>query len=289
MEIIPRLSKNQRRQCDIEIYPYLRDHCFDGKIILPAVEALIVLARAVKINYPMMEINCLRNAIFSRLLIISPDSECQPVFVDMENSNQGGILASLLTLVKSKTGTISRTVEHARVEFTAADYKEFCPPPFRTVSKLKGDCISIPSATIYRELVPFGKSFQNIIGDLSVSSEGALAYISGGNGEADEDLLGSPFPMDAVMHAACVWGQRFAGTIPFPVGFRKRVIYQKTKKGEEYLGRVMPLKINKDSLVFDAWIYDKGDKIYESIEGIEMKDVSGGRLKPPEWILVDSG
>ena len=79
-------------------------------------------------------------------------------------------------------------------------------------------------------------AYQNIVGDLSVSPEGALAYISGGDNEADENLLGSPFPLDAAMHAACVWGQRFAGIVSFPVGFEKRIIYQKTKKGDDYLG-----------------------------------------------------
>ena len=142
----------------------------------------------------------------------------------------------------------------------------------------------MPSATVYRELVPFGAAYQNIISDLSVSSEGALAYISGGNNEADEDLLGSPFPFDALMHAACVWGQRFSGIVSFPVGFEKRVIYQKTKKREEYLGRVVPVSVTRESLVFNAWIYDKNDVMCESISGIKMMDVTRGRMRPPDWI-----
>jgi hypothetical protein len=142
----------------------------------------------------------------------------------------------------------------------------------------------VPSTTIYRELVPFGTAYQNIIGDLSVSPKGALAYLSGGGNEADEDLLGSPFPLDAAMHAACVWGQRFSGIVPFPTGFEKRIIYQKTKKGGAYLGRVVPVKVNHESLIFDAWIYDLDGIMYESISGIQMRDVSQGRLRPPEWI-----
>jgi hypothetical protein len=88
------------------------------------------------------------------------------------------------------------------------------------------------------------------------------------------------------MHAACVWGQRFAGIVPFPVGFEQRIVYQKTKKREEYLGRVVPSSINKESLLFDAWIY-KEDVIYESISGIKMMDVTKGRMRPPDWIKVD--
>ena len=133
------------------------------------------------------------------------------------------------------------------------------------MEKLGGKSISVPAATIYRELVPFGRAYQNIIGDLTVSPEGALAYLSGGNVEADDSLLGSPFPLDAAMHAACVWGQRFSGMVPFPTGFEKRFIYQKTKKGDSYLGRVMPVKVDQQSLMFDAWIYGLDGVIYEAI------------------------
>jgi hypothetical protein len=286
MEIVPRLNQKKRYPWNIEIYPYLCDHYFDGKVILPAVELLIVLARVVKNNFPQINISYLHKARFFRFLSIPPDTRHLAVVVDIETADYG-VVASLLTSVKSKDGKISRTVEHARVEFAAADSAPSSVPPFRVVNKLEGDCISVPSTTIYRELVPFGTAYQNIIGDLSVSPKGALAYLSGGGNEADEDLLGSPFPLDAAMHAACVWGQRFGGIVPFPTGFEKRVIYQKTKKGGAYLGRVVPVNVNHESLIFDAWIYDLDGIMYESISGIQMRDVSQGRLRPPLWIKTE--
>jgi Polyketide synthase dehydratase len=283
MEIIPRLNQKKRYPSNIEVYPYLHDHHFEGKIILPAVEVLIVLARVVKNNFPQINISYLYKARFFRFLSILPDARRLEVFVDIETTDDG-VVALLLTSVKSKTGTISRTVEHARVEFSAADSAPYSAPPFRIVNKLKGNCIGVPSTTIYRDLVPFGTAYQNIVGDLSVSPEGAVAYLSGGGNEADEDLLGSPFPLDAAMHAACVWGQRFGGIVPFPTGFEKRVIYQKTKKGGAYLCRVVPVKVDHESLIFDAWIYDLDGIMFESISGIQMRDVSQGRLRPPDWI-----
>jgi hypothetical protein len=140
----------------------------------------------------------------------------------------------------------------------------------------------VPSTAIYRELVPFGTAYQNIVGDLSVSPEGALAYISGGGNEANEDLLGSPFPLDAAMHAACFWGQRFTNIVSFPVGFEKRIIYKKTKKGGVYLGRIVPVNVRQNSLIFDVWIYDSEGTICESVSGIQMRDVSQGRLILPD-------
>jgi len=289
MEIVSGINiKKKRCSFNVEVYPYLLDHYLEGKAIFPAVEALIVLARAIQTVYSQSALNSLKSASFPRFLNIMPETKLQPVVIDIEDTADDGIVASLLTSIKSKTGNISRGVEHARATFSTADSTEGCASPFHKVEKMEGECISIPSITIYHELVPFGKAYQNIIGDLSVSTKGALAYVYGGNGEADDELLGSPFPLDAVMHAACVWGQRFSDRVCFPVGFEKRVIHQKTKKGKEYLGRVFPVSVTQDALVFDAWIYDKDDKLCESINGIQMKDVTKGRMRPPEWIKTAS-
>ena len=270
---------------DMQVSSYLRDHYWEGKAVLPAVEAMIILALAVKTYCPQLEINCLRHASFSRFLTIAPATDCLPLLIDMEGSTGGGMIASLLTSIQSKTAGIRREIEHASVEFSHADFSGGDTPPFQKVNKLEGDCISVPAGTIYRDLVPFGKAYQNIVGDLAVSSRGALAYVSGGEGEADDDLLGSPFPLDAVLHAACVWGQRFADRVCLPVGFEQRIIYQKTIKGEEYLGRIMPVNGTQEALMFDAWIY-KNDALCEKINGIQMKDVTKGRIVPPDWIRL---
>jgi hypothetical protein len=284
MDIVPQINKKTRYPSEIEVSPYLRDHHFEGKAILPAVEALIALAKVVKLHFPQIRINSLFKASFPRFLFIAPETERLAVWVDIENAAKDRIAAVLLTSIESKTGGIRRALEHARVEF-ATDDSASCPAaPFRVVEKLGGGCIRVPAAAIYRDLVPFGPAYQNILGEAALSPEGALAHLSGGNYEADENLLGSPFPLDAAMHAACVWGQRFSGRVAFPTGFEKRFIYQKTKKGGSYLGRVVPVNIDHKSLMFDAWIYDLNGVIYEAIRGIKMRDVTQGRLHPPQWI-----
>jgi hypothetical protein len=284
MDIVPQINKKSRHPSAIEVSPYLRDHHFEGKVILPAVETLIALAHVVELNFPQIRLNCLLKAIFPRFLFIAPETQRLAVFVDLENVQNDHVIAVLLTSIKSKQSGIGRALEHARVKFAADDSAPHPAVPFRVSEKLEGECIRIPAATIYRELVPFGTAYQNIIGDLAVSPEGALAYLSGGNYEADENSLGSPFPLDAAMHAACVWGQRFSDIVPFPTGFEKRLIYQKTKKGDHYLGRIAPVRIDRESLLFDAWIYDLNGVIYEAISGIKMRDVTQGRLHPPQWI-----
>ena len=284
MDIVSKINRKSRYPLAIEVSPYLRDHHFEGKVILPAVEILIALARVVKLNFPQMSINCLLKASFPRFLFIPPETRRLAIFVDLENVGNDTIAAVLLTSMKSKKIGIGRTLEHARVEFATDDSADCPKAPFRVVDKLEGECLCVPATTIYRELVPFGAAYQNIIGDLVISPEGALAYLSGGNYEADENLLGSPFPLDAAMHAASIWGQRFSDIVPFPTGFEKRLIYQKTRKGGSYLGRVVAVSIDRESFLFDAWIYDLNGVIHETISGIKMRDVTQGRLHPPQWI-----
>jgi hypothetical protein len=284
VDFVPQIGKTIRYPSTLEVSPYLRDHHLEGKVILPAVESLVALACVVKLHFPEMSIPCLLRASFRRFLSIAPEARRLAVFIDIENIGHDTITAVLLTSMKSKTDAISRTLEHARVEFPANASASFPAAPFRVVETLGGKCISVPAATIYSELVPFGAAYRNIIGELAVSPEGALAHLSGGNYEANEDLLGSPFPLDAIMQAACIWGQRFGGIVPFPTGFEKRLIFQRTRKQCHYLGRVVPVKVDQESLMFDAWIYDSGGVIYETIEGIRMRDVTQGRMRPPQWI-----
>ena len=273
-----------RQLMEIEIYPYLYDHHLEGRAFFPAVEALITLACAVKSNFPKACINNLEEAAFPRFLVIPKDTKVLNVSVDLETGDDSAITASLLTAVKSKAGNIRRSVEHARVKFSTTSGREAPPPSFSDRGKMKDGCINVPAVAIYRELVPFGRAYQNIEGDLSVSEGGALAYLSGGSAEANDDLLGSPFPLDAALHAACVWGQRFTGIVPFPVGFARRIIYRQTKKKATYMGRIVPVDVGRKTLIFDAWIYDLNGVIYEAISGIQMQDVSRGSRKPPEWI-----
>lgn len=283
MENISRLNAPLCHPWEIKIYPYLYDHHLEGKAVYPAAEALITLAQAVEMNFPQAAINNLTDAYFPRFLSIPADARLLAASVKIEADEAGGIAAALFTSVKSKTAKISRTVEHARVKFAGIAGNQLPAHPFCSLEKLEGECINVPAAAIYRELVPFGKAYQNISGDLSISRAGALAYLSGGDTVAGGYLLGSPFPFDAVMHMACVWAQRFTEVVPFPVGFARRTIYQETKKQDVYLGRIVPVAIAVQPFVFHAWIFDLRGSVCEVIQGIQMRDVSHGRRRPPDW------
>jgi hypothetical protein len=287
MEIISGLKNKERYPIEIKAYPYLQDHHFEGQSILPAVEALIVMAKVAAANFPQVNVCHQRQARFPRFLSIDPQEQMKKVFADITDTDNGSLGVAISTMAKAKTGIISRRLEHAYVEFAALPIQENPAPQLADSKHLGGKTFNVPAAVVYRELVPFGKAYQNILGELSLSSEGAIAQLYGGEGEVNDDLIGSPFPLDAAMHAACSWGQRYAGIVAFPVGFAERIIYRKTKKGRKYIGRINPVNVSREPLIFDALIYDLDDIIYESVSGIQMRDVTQGRLKPPDWIKAD--
>lgn len=266
----------------LSIKPYWHDHFFEGQAVFPAVEALVTLAAAVRSLYPRAVLHHMTGARFPRRLILEPAGDQQPVQIEIE-APAADISAALLTSIKIKNNTIGRTLEHARVTFVQDAVLPEQTLSFRRARKLDGACISVPAVSVYRELIPFGLSYQNMVGDLSISESGALADISGG-GETDDVLLGSPFVLDAAMHAACVWGQRFADIVSFPVGFDRRIIHNTARTGMSYFARIKPVMTSGGTLIFDAWIFDQDGLLSESISGLRMRDISRGRMRPPQWI-----
>ena len=281
MADLSRQTVKTARALRLDVQPYWRDHHFEGKAVLPAVETLILLARILQDAKPGAPLSCLIGADFARLLDLPAGSRFIDVAVMVEQTEDGWSL--VLQTARVPASGVKRTFRHAGVHFMSRT--DPAPaPPFADFRKLEGACIQVPSSAVYRELIPFGPAYRNLGGDLAISGQGALAELSGGDSPADERLLGSPFVLDAAMHAACVWGQRYAGIVAFPVGFERRDIYKPTRLGQSYLGRILPLEAQKDELRFDVWIFDSEGVLCERILALRMRDISRGRIKPPRWI-----
>ena len=280
----PRVRDRIRFPLAIPIQPYLKDHHFYGKIILPAGEILQRLAGSLQSYRPDAPIRYMHSASFDRFLLIDRDSSIIDAWHELE-VYENGRLSSRLTTTELITGTtIKRTKVHAVVDFTEPGEAD-APLPMDIASTLEGICREIPAQELYRDLVPFGPAYQNIKGILFLSENGAVCRVLGAEHPAISDPLGSPFPFDAALHAACAWGQRFHDIVAFPVGFAKRSVEKPTVPGELYHCRILPVSSTGEALRFDLWIYDLDGNLREEIRGVMMKDVSGGRVRPPDWVL----
>ncbi|MFA5180057.1 MAG: 4'-phosphopantetheinyl transferase superfamily protein [Syntrophales bacterium] len=267
----------------IPIPPYLRDHRIDGKIVMPAVEILQLLAASVKTCRPEAAVCHMGAAKFGHFLQIPEDSSVIEACHELD-IHEGGRLVSRLITRSAIPGTgIKRAKVHATVEFTKP--KEGRPPlPMDMAAALDGIAREVPAQTLYRELVPFGPAYQNITGSLFLTENGAVARVCAARQPTVSTLLGSPFPFDAALHAACVWGQRFHRFTAFPVGFEARIIVEPTVPGEIYRCRIIPVAATGDDLTFDICIYDAAGGLREAIRGVAMKEILSGRIAAPGWI-----
>ena len=281
-----RMKERIRLPLLIPIYPYLKDHHFEGKIILPAVEILQRLAGSVQSYRPDAHIRCMRFASFDRFLNIGENSPIIEAFNELEVYESGHLSSKLITVIPIRGTTAIRTKVHAVVNFMAAG-ECIAGLPIDMLSVLEGICYRISSQRLYSDLVPFGPSYQNVRGDVFLSESGGVAQVYGADHPAPKDPLGSPFPFDGALHVACAWGQRFHHIVAFPVGFEERLIFNPTVPGETYLCRILPVSVTGGSLQFDIWIYDLTGGLREEIRGVMMRDISGGRVSPPRWVLSE--
>jgi hypothetical protein len=275
----------RRFPLEIKLHPYLMDHQFEGNAVFPAVEAMQMLAFSTRSIVPETNTGIILHANFDKFLYLKPGHNTIQCFNEISITQEGFIYSKLVTRIKSKKLAISRQKEHVTLSFQSRKHDETDFPLFEQLIQLEGKPFQISSQRVYHELVPFGPSYHNITDDLLISAKGVVADLAAPISKAATEPLGSPFPLDAAFHAACVWCQCFLGFIGFPVGFEKRIIFHQTIPGNKYISRMIPINMSPELLICDLWICDSEGKFFEHISGVKMKDVSAGRKKPPEWVM----
>lgn len=271
----------------ITVQPWFRDHCFNGKVILPAVETMEIMAAAVKESGTDAFLRGMYDAKFSKFLEIPEGATELSALVEYDEGDEGEIGVKLLSRACCKK--VTRIKEHARITFSNRPQKSDKTMPINQLLSTQPTG-SVAAKRIYEELVPFGPSYHTLTGHLHLSNLAAWGTLQAPNLPQGRDMvkeLGSPFPLDGAMHAACVFGQTITDFVPFPVGFAERIIHRPTRAGAQYSTTVVLVSQDSDELVFDLSIFDAAGKPCETVKGLQMRDVSGGQIKPQDWIKRD--
>jgi len=277
---------NDQTAVAIPVQPWFADHCFKGKIVLPAVETMLLLATEVAAAHPEIVPRVMDQVRFARFLEIPAASRRVEVLIECRKNEDGSVHAKLLSRRQGRAMT--RLQEHGEILFPPAGEND--DPMAEYVADLPdAPEMTIPAEQVYRELVPFGPSYHTLRESLHLSGQVAWGRLKApalphAAPEKVRAIVGSPFPLDGAFHAACVLGQRTADYVPFPVGFDRRIIIRPTRPGGHYRTRVQLLSRTRDELLFDLHIFDDQGYIFESVIGVRMRDVSGGKIKPPEWM-----
>jgi hypothetical protein len=271
----------------IPVPDYLCDHHIGGLVVLPAVEALQNVARSKPAAWnadPCRQ----QRAVFHHLLEIDPRAAEIPALHEHVRYEDGRCLSRLTTLRAGRHLKFTRRMEHVSVLFTPEErestgFEEGMAPDSVDIG-MTGPAFAVSDRRLYDELVPFGPSYRNVRGDVLLTRDGISATLSGGAGGGSDAPLGSPFPLDAAMHAACAWGQRYRNRVVFPVGFDRREILVPTRAGETYFCRIRPLPDTGAVLRFDIRLYGRDRRPVEVIRGLMMRDIFTGKLTPPAWV-----
>jgi hypothetical protein len=267
---------------DFPAAAHLRDHQFNGRPVLPAVEAMEILAVAAAEALPQIECHRIDKARFDRFLPLV-DSASVGLWVELESEADTAVTVTLRSKRRGKQG-ITRTLTHAAMRLGGAD--DGCGPidKHEAIDGVEAD-LEGPQPSperIYAELVPFGPSYRNLSAIIAFGARAIAVKITPPPIEGPF-RLGNPFVLDAAFHAACVWAQRYAGVVAFPVGFKRRRILKPCRSGHVYEATIRVRERDPALLVFNITIANQGE-ICELVTGVGMRDVSGGRLKPPNWI-----
>ncbi|MBC2711577.1 MAG: polyketide synthase dehydratase domain-containing protein [Desulfosarcina sp.] len=261
--------------------PFFRDHHVQNRPVFAAVEAMERLAADTCRRFPGNDGRRLEDIRFDKFLCLNTQDPFT-AFNRIERHNDGSIRTTLTTRFKSPGANITRTLAHASLTI-GPELPAAVQPPIDAAASLTGVCTAVDPARIYGEMVPFGPAYQNICGPLLISADGALARVrSPQPADPRNDLyLGSPYVLDAAFHAACVWCQRFRGVVAFPVAIDRRTVVRPTRMDDVYTARVVPVQTGNTPFVFDIFIYDAAGELREAANDVHMRDVSGGRAKPP--------
>ncbi|MDR2548924.1 MAG: polyketide synthase dehydratase domain-containing protein [Desulfobulbus sp.] len=272
----------ERREIVIPVRPWFADHRFAGRIVLAAVEAMQILAAAVRAAHPHLEVGGMRDGRFAKLLEIPPTTTGIDALVESEPLDNGQIRARLMTRTQGKA--MARLVTHCELTFTGTA-NPGGPGAKWAAAPWPETGASVSAAHVYRELVPFGPTYQSLQDRLVLRADAAWGTLLAPEPDhAPAGPLGSPFPLDGAMHAACVHGQCLVDFVPFPVGFTARHVAKPTRAGKRYRTQALLQARDDDQLVYDLCILDEEDRVREKVEGLRMRDVSRGRIKPPAWL-----
>ncbi len=270
-----------RLPVEIPVRADLFDHRFEDRAVYPAVEAMETLAGAVRRRWPDAAVTALKDIRFDKFLPVPEDADRMSLVCRVERDENGPILAELSSRVQLPSG-FARNKVHASAVFSQSPGAE---PTAEAALPAHDAGFRVPAERLYRELVPFGEAFQNLAGEVTLFETGAQAHARcPKHRSVPGRLLGNSFVLDAAFHAACAWGQRFAGIVAFPVGIDRRRVLKPTKRGKTYAVRVASVCADGQPLVFAIAIADATGRLCERLEGVQMRDVSAGRWKPPGWI-----
>jgi len=282
----PARPRSDARPVELRNGPELLDHCVNHRAVLPAVETLQVLAREALARDPHLDVRRSREARFLRFVDLPASGEPISAVVEISAKPENSVAATLLTRGSSGSAGVLRAREHAQVVFGPVPAP--LTVPLDVAAAPAGVLMPLDPQRLYAELVPFGPAFRNALSPVLLGLDAATAMLRAPPHATEPGPLGSPFPLDAAMHVACAWGQRFLHRVLFPAGYAQRHVLRPIPPGTATRAWIVPRERGTDRATFDVRIHDADGDLHEVVLGLELADLFRGELPVPEWIAADT-
>ncbi len=271
------MTGTQKITTFVSVHPWYRDHRFDGRAVLPAVEAMALLAGIARSRFPNLSVQNIEHAEFTKFLELPPHTTAIEAIVELTPASNNRVAARLSTRKRFKT--MSRLISHCYLTLGGPETQAPLIPGLKSAQPF-----TVNADRIYQELVPFGPTYRTLQDLVLLTEDTAHAKVKCPGLHRIPSALGSPFCLDGAMHAACVHGQQLVDFIPFPVSFASRTITLPTQSGEKYQVDVHLCSATGEELVYDLQLRDQAGVVREMVTGLRMRDVSSGCMRPPQWI-----
>ena len=305
----------------LPLLPEWADHAIQGRAMVPAAWLLDLLIRticeentdtaATQAMFPLI----VREAMFPRFLPADEVEQCtfDVAFDDRVGDGAQASRRATLTSRIALAGGICRTRTHATVTLGGPNTLLPLPP-----AMMESD-LELLAEQAYAELIPFGPRYRNLRDNIRLGRDGAAGWVSSPEPAGPEpSRAGCPYLFDSAMHLACLWGQRYVGTVAYPTGFSTRAIAAPLAHGRRRC-TVVPKSVGKTStwkpwegfqtfprsgsagqspatptrhessvesrgLTFDLWLTDENHRVCDTIVGLAMAPLVQG-AQPPAWIV----
>jgi hypothetical protein len=264
------------------VLPELSDathHAIAGRSVVPAVELLELLLHTVAEHErwsapPPMPLT-MTDVAFPRFL---PTADIPRARLTVRLERMGDGLRAVLVAHLELANGMKRSREHAQVTFGVVT-PPVAPPPSPACD------FEVAAERIYREAIPLGPRYGNLHGTIRLGRAGGTAIARSPEPLSGPPRLGGcPYLLDAAMHLACVWGQRYAGYVAYPTGFASRVLSRPTPSGERRC-LVLPRSVEPRRLLCDLWLLDGSGQVCDAVTGLAMSPLASG-APPPPWLSV---
>ena len=275
------MSARVRLNCPVTLSSWLYDHRIADRAVLPATVALGILADQASSYCGALFSDSVEAFFRSFLYLPDRPTPTLETVVELDPSPDGSCNTSLMTRITARHGAVSRMKTHLSVRFLPANPQQGPPAPAQNDL---GRRDHVPAQAVYQDLVPFGPAFRNCTGRVNLEPGSASAKIEAPRLDVDSDRTGSPFVLDAALHVANVWTQKFRQMVAFPVGYESRHIPKVTRQGETYLCQAVPGRGERQLQLFDLWILDSEFRVCEAVVGVQMRELFPGVLQPPHWL-----